>query len=161
MHWITTEGVQIDRVASAWLIRRFVDAGAEFAFVPRGTPVEAIIDGTPFYLPGAKLAKRDGRSTFEAIMDAYDLAKTEPALIELGEILRAVDELHGPVAFRGVAMREALPADAPPETSGLQTILHGVRLISPDDQTAIANAMVVLDAAHAALRARRERANPG
>lgn len=42
MRWMTIERVQIDRMASAWLIRRFVDADAEFSFVPRETPASAV-----------------------------------------------------------------------------------------------------------------------
>lgn len=155
MRWITTERVQMDRPASAWLIQRFVDSDADFGSVPRDTKAGAVADGTPFYLPGAALGKRDGHSTFEAILQAYQL--TDPALEELGQTLRAVDELHGPVAFRGVSVRDALPADAPRETAGLQLVLHGVRLLAADDVSAIATANRVLDAAYAALQARREK----
>lgn len=157
MRWVTTERVQVDRLASAWLIRRFVDREAEFAFVPRDTPVDTITDGTPFYMPGAAWGKQGGRSTFEAILNTYHLADAAPSLTDLGAILRAVDELHGPVAFRGIAVREALPPDAPPETAGLQMVLHGVRVLSATDAEAIAAVMPVLDAAYAALQARRER----
>ena len=56
MRWVTHEQVQIARLASAWLIRRFVDLEAEFAFVPRGTEAAAVTAGTPFHMSGAELA---------------------------------------------------------------------------------------------------------
>ncbi|MGI8550152.1 MAG: chromate resistance protein ChrB domain-containing protein [Dehalococcoidia bacterium] len=158
MRWVTTERLQIDRLASAWLIRRFIDPEAYFTFVPRETKADRVTDGTPFHLEGAALAHHHGRSTFEAILSAYHLADTDPTLAELGEIVRAADALHGPVAFRGKPVREALPADAPPETAGLQLLLHGVRLQSPDDESALTKGATVMDAAYAALQARIDRA---
>ena len=47
MRWITRERVQIDRLAFAWLIRRFVDPQAEFSFVLRGTTASDVTDGIP------------------------------------------------------------------------------------------------------------------
>lgn len=156
MRWVTAERVQVDRLASAWLIRRFIDADATFGFVPRGTTADAVREGTPFYLPGAVLGRRDERATFETIVEQYRLADGHPALLELGLLIRAVDAVHGPVAFRGAAVRDALPADAPPETAGLQLVLHGVRLMSADDDSAIAAALVVMDAAYSALAAHHQ-----
>ncbi len=154
MQWVTAERVQVDRLASAWLIRRFVDSEASFAFVPRGTGASAVAEGTPFYLPGAALGRQGEQSTFETIVAEYQLAPAHPALAEMGRLVRATDALHGPVAFRGASVREALAANAPPETAGLQLLLHGVRLQSGDDDTAVATAIIVLDAAYAALQAR-------
>lgn len=161
MQWVTQERVQVDRLASAWLIARFVDSAATFAFVPRGTLADQVAEGTPFHLPGTEPAHRDGRSTFETILDRYGLAVADPTLAELGRIVRAADTLHGPVAFRGVPVQEALPPEAPPETAGLQAALHGVRLQATDDHDAIDRASAVLDAVHAALRARAERVASG
>ena len=58
MHWVTQENLQVDWLASAWLIRRFVDAEAEFVFVPRGTEAQAV-EIAPFHLLGAQLAYHD------------------------------------------------------------------------------------------------------
>jgi len=82
--WVTTEHVQVDRLASAWLIRRFVDHDASFGFVPRGTQASAVADGTPFYLPGAVLGREAGGSTFETIVSHYQLAGANPALVPMG-----------------------------------------------------------------------------
>ena len=75
MRWITRERIRVDRVASAWLIRRFVDEEATFFFVP-GDEVLAegeARDPTPFHVPGAALGQGEGRPGFEAIIAAYHL----------------------------------------------------------------------------------------
>lgn len=156
MRWVTQEHVQIARLASAWLIRRFIDPEAEFAFVPRGTELASIKDGTPFHLQGAKLFNREGKNTFEVIVDTYHLAEREPVLEELGQIVRSADRLHNQVAFRGVPMREAVSSETPAEAPGLQALLHGSGLVASGDLDAIDRATASLDAMFASLRARRE-----
>ncbi len=157
MRWATQEHLQVDRLASAWLIRRFVNPAAEFKFVVRGTEAAAVTDGTPFHLPGAELAHRDGRCTFETIFLRHGLDRTVMALAELGPIVRAADTLHGAVAFRGLPVREAFQLEAPPEAAGLQAVLHGVRLLAVDDPSAIERASAVMDALYAALQQRSRR----
>src|SRR5438067_3491512 len=157
MRWVTTENVQIARLASAWLIKRFIDPWAEFVFVSRGTEVSAVTDGTPFHMTGAELANQNGRGTFEVIADAHGLTDKDPVLVDLGQMVRAADAIHSKVAFRGVPMREAAPADAPPEAAGLQVLLHGSRLVAASDLDAIERASASLDAIYASLQARRER----
>ena len=148
MRWATLEQVQIDRMASAWLIRRFVDADAEFEFVPRGTEAPAVSGATPFHMEGAELSR------LRHIIEKYQLANDHPALTELNEIVRAADGLHSQVAFRGVPMHEAVSPELPPEAAGLQAMLHGVRISSPDDDTALSNSYVVMNALYESLRVR-------
>lgn len=62
--------MEIDRCASAWLIKRFVDKDAVFKFFPDGEIVEV---GTPFDTPDAELSRTHRRSTFEAIMDKHKI----------------------------------------------------------------------------------------
>ena len=93
MRWITRENVKVDRVACPWLITRFVDRDAEFLFVPeselRGpsVPARRPFDATRF--AEVRLNHRGDRSTFEAILEDYDLS--EPALHRFGELVRAAD----------------------------------------------------------------------
>jgi len=157
MRWVTQQHLQVDRLASAWLIRRFVDPEAEFGFVVRGTEAGAVTDGTPFHLPGAELAHRDGRCTFETILSRHSLDRTDVALAELGPIVRVADALHGAVALRGQPVREALQLDAPTEAAGLQAVLHGVRLLAVDDLSAFERASAIMDALYAALQQRSRR----
>ncbi|TMD96026.1 MAG: chromate resistance protein, partial [Chloroflexi bacterium] len=67
MHYVTREHIHVDRPATAWAIRRFVDPGATFGFVPRSVELNAI-DGIPFDLRGAELGHRRGRCTLDALI---------------------------------------------------------------------------------------------
>ena len=109
MKWITRENVKVDRVACPWLIRRFVDAQAEFLFVPEGELLKAAeqYHATPYDEPRlaeVKLNHRGDRCTFEAIIEDYKLE--DPALQRLALIVRAADvkgQEH--VAAEGIGLR--------------------------------------------------------
>jgi hypothetical protein len=83
--------VHIDRAASAWLIRRFLDADAEFVFVADRADVPA--DATPFDMRGVDLGHQrrdDGQDcTFETILRRYEL--TDPVLWKLAEAVHEAD----------------------------------------------------------------------
>src|SRR5262245_58763910 len=91
MKWITREKVKVDRVACPWLIKKFVDPQAEFIFVP-ATEVEAKareLGATPFDIEGCELGHHGQNVSFESVLKKYTL--TDPALLLLGEIVRAAD----------------------------------------------------------------------
>src|SRR4051794_39154190 len=86
MKWVTWETVGVDRMACAWLIRRYVDPAAEFVFVPAGQqPLPA--DAEPFDIPGTRLAHHGGHCSFHTLLAEYGL--TDPLL---QRIARLVDE---------------------------------------------------------------------
>ena len=94
MKWITRKDIKVDRVACPWLIKRFVDPQAEFLFVEEKDLLdESKRQGaTPFDAPkiaAIKLNHRGPRCTFEAIIEDY--AITDPAIHQLGLIVRAAD----------------------------------------------------------------------
>jgi hypothetical protein len=94
MKWITRSNVKVDRVACPWLIRRFIDANAEFLFVPEDQLLETARrqEAIPFdatRLPEVKLNHRGERCTFEAILEDYKLS--DPALHRLALIVRGAD----------------------------------------------------------------------
>jgi hypothetical protein len=109
MKWVTRSNVKVDRVACPWLIKRFVDAEAEFSFVSENDLLKAVQteNATPFdapRLPEIRLNHRGNRCTFEAIIEDYHL--TDPALHRLGLIVRAADikgQEH--VAAEGLGLR--------------------------------------------------------
>ena len=118
MKWITREQIRIDRVSSAWLIKKFVDPSAEFLFVPRTEVMpRAQAEGAiPFHVPDAELGQRDGKTAFDAIVAKYNL--TDPALL-LADMVRAADRRL---------------AD-PPEGAGVAAMSHGFAAMNlPDDQ---------------------------
>src|SRR4051812_13312945 len=86
MKWVTIGNLHFDRVASPWLIRRFVDPKAEFVFVPRGQEATRPKDAIPFAIPGEKLGPHDKDGpTFVKILREYKL--NDPALEKMGEVV--------------------------------------------------------------------------
>src|SRR6185436_10465218 len=99
MRWVTWEQVGVDRMACAWLIRRFIDPEAEFLFVPVGqAPPEG---AEPFDIPGVRLSHRRGHCTFYTMLRLFELA--DPAL---QRIARIVDEAD---VVQEVALEPAAP----------------------------------------------------
>lgn len=135
MWYCTRRDVHVDRCASAWLLKRFVDPGAEFIFVDEG---ETVPGATPFDIPGAALGHRRGRCSFEAILARYRLR--DPALVALGRIIRSADLLPS--------------ADDTLEGAGVDLVFRGLGLTIADDRERLAAAGPILDGLYAALRAR-------
>ena len=136
MKWVTWENVAVDRMACAWLIRRFIDPQAEFLFTPAGQ--KSLPKGAePFDIPGARLSHRRGHCTFHTLLKEYEL--TDPIL---QRIARIVDEAD---VVQEVTVEPAAP--------GLDFICRGIRAISPDDQTALDRGALIYDALYAQLKA--------
>ena len=89
MKWITREKIKVDRVACPWLIRNFIDPEAEFVFLPHETDWAKIDNGTVFDVPNCELGHHGEDVSFNSILRKYAL--TDPALVLLGEIVRAAD----------------------------------------------------------------------
>ena len=89
MKWITREKIKVDRVACPWLIKKFIDTDAEFLFLPRNTDWARINDGIVFDVPNCELGHHGEDVSFNSILKKYDLG--DPALVLLGEIVRAAD----------------------------------------------------------------------
>ena len=86
--WVTRKDIFIDRIASAWLIRRFIDPKARFVFVSKGT--EKVPRGTvPFDMYGSEFTHHGEDCTFETLMKAFDLKDT--ALQSIAEIVYDID----------------------------------------------------------------------
>ncbi len=136
MKWVTREHVKVDRVACPWLIRKFVDAKAEFLFVPTDKVMEvAKKDGAiPFDVPGVELGHHEGRCSFEAIIRKYELKDAA-----LGVLARIV---------HGADVSEDLYNQ--PEAAGLKAIAEGFRYLGlRDDHEILANEFIVYDALYA------------
>jgi len=135
MKWVTRSNVKVDRVACPWLIRRFVDAEAEFLFVPEDKLMETARTerATPFdatRISDVKLNHRGERCTFEAILEDYALK--EPALQRLGLIVRAAD----------VQGQEHVAA----EGAGLRAIAEGFAAMELPDEDRLVHQFAVYDA---------------
>src|SRR5487761_104032 len=117
MRFVTRERIHVDRIATAWAIKRFVDTEATFEFVPRTRDLRGI-EAVPFDVRGAELSHRSGRCTLEALIDKYELR--DPALNAMALIIRAAD----------LPDQEPAPAVA----AGVQAIFDGIRDGSETDE---------------------------
>jgi hypothetical protein len=86
VRFVTRERINVDRVATAWAITRFVDSSATFEFVPRTRDLRSN-DAIPFDIRGAELGHRGERCTLEALIDKYELR--DQALRAMARIIRA------------------------------------------------------------------------
>lgn len=130
--WATRKRPWIDRLASAWLIRRFIDRSAKFVWLerPRDCPPRAV--GYDF--DGAEFTHIGNRVTFEVLTASFALA-SDAALARIGAIVHYLDTGGIPVA----------------EAEGLKTILQGARNRLPEDHKLLAEAQKIFDNLHAAL----------
>ena len=133
MRWVTRKNAAVDRIACPWLVRRFIDAGAEFLYVdPKDVArVAREKDATPFDVEGAELGHVDGRCSFESILVKYRL--DDPGLARLARIVHGADI-------------EA-DSDVVPESAGLKAVAMGFRRIYGDrDQEKLEAEMPLYDA---------------
>lgn len=128
--YVTRERVHVDRIATAWAIRRFVDADATFAFVARERD-PAQVDGIAFDMRGSALSHRDGKVTFEVLLAEHQL--NDPALARMAAIVHAADTGE----------------DDTPETPGVRAIFDGLRDGLPSDEERLAAGFGVCEALYA------------
>jgi len=133
--WVTRTGVMVDRIASAWLIRRFIDGQARLRFAPghgyRPRPGEIRFD-----MANAEFTHEGGRCTFEVLVERFELR--DSALVALGEMVHDLD-----LEDRRFGR---------PETSGLGRMIVGIALASADDETRIAQGGTVLEGLYQSFR---------
>jgi hypothetical protein len=132
VRFVTRERLHVDRIATAWAIRRFVDSEATFAFVSRTKDVDAIA-GTAFDIRGAELSHRGARCTFEVLVVRHGL--TDPALNRMGLIVRGADLPHEDAS--------------PPESSGVRAVFDGLRDADLSDEERLRIGSAFCDALYA------------
>ncbi|MHB1435520.1 MAG: chromate resistance protein ChrB domain-containing protein [Thermoplasmata archaeon] len=129
MKWVTERRPHVDRCASAWFIRRFVDPGAEILFVAPGEPAPR--GAIPFDLPSAELGHHGGKVTLDALMARYPdrYPRKDRALARLADLVRDMDLAE----FRL------------PESRGLEILLYGLLLAEPDDRLVLLKAQPLFE----------------
>jgi hypothetical protein len=134
MKWITREHPKIDRIACPWLLLRFIDADAEFYFVPTDQVIATAekIGATPYDIPGVELTHVGDRCSFDAFIDKYRL--DDPALPSLATIVRGADTSR---------------LDLAPQSAGLYAISLGLSATFPDDHEMLRHGLVMYDALYA------------
>jgi rhodanese-related sulfurtransferase len=135
--WVTRERPKVDRIACPWLIRRFIDAHAEFLYVPAGevTRVAKERSAIAYDVLDVEFSHVGGRCSFDAFLYRYRL--TDPALQELALIVRGADTNR---------------PDLAPQSAGLVSISLGLSALFADDHEMLEHGMVVYDALHAWCR---------
>jgi hypothetical protein len=126
--WVTREGVQVDRIASAWLIRRFIDPGARFKFVP-GAGYAPQPGELRFDMFEGEFTHVGDRCTFEVLIGHVDLG--DAALAAIGEIIHDIDLKDGKYGRA--------------EAAGVRSLIAGIAASSSDDGDRIARGTVLLD----------------
>jgi hypothetical protein len=116
VRWATRTAPHVDRTACAWLIRRFIDAEADFVFVEDRDEVPA--DATPFDMRGVELSHHGGDCSFETFLRRYDLG--DPVLWAIARIVHEAD-------------LEDERYDAP-EAAGLDVLLRGLSMVRGDHE---------------------------
>lgn len=135
-HWATRPRPHIDRIGSAWLIKRFIDPEAQFLFLP---PDEFPPDAVPFDTLGAPFGHQGEDCTFETLLKRSGLRDRH--LAELAEIVHEVD-------LRDQKFRRE-------EARGVDLAIRGLLAAFKDDQEVLGHGMVLFDGLYAALGAGR------
>ena len=136
--WVTRKGIHVDRMASAWLIRRFIDKDARFKFVPgkgyRPEPGELRFD-----MFEAEYTHEGDRCTFEVLLQRFGL--TESALRQIAEIVHDIDLKDGKFG------RE--------DALGLERLIAGIAMANPEDEKRLAEGSAVFNSLYQYFKRKR------
>jgi hypothetical protein len=136
--WVTRKGVHVDRIASAWLIKRFIDGEARLKFVPpKGyAPANGELR---FDMFEAEYTHEGDRCTFEVLAQRFEIA--DPAVAAIGEVVHDIDVRDGKFGRA--------------ETPGVERLVNGVALTQPGDEARIALGSQLFDALYEAWRRKK------
>jgi hypothetical protein len=124
--WVTRPRPHIDRIASAWLIKRFIDPQAQFVFAP---PAEFPKDAIPFDAPGVELSHQGEDCTFETLVKRARLR--DRRLTRLAELVHEADLRDGKYPHE--------------EARGIDVAVRALLAASPDDHQVLANGMTLFE----------------
>jgi hypothetical protein len=137
MRWITRERPKIDRIACPWLIKNFVDADAEFIYVPKDIVFEKAkeLNAIPYDLPGAEYTHQGEFCTFDYIVKKHKII--DAAVQQIAEIVRGADTDSFELA---------------PQSAGLWAISAGLSYNYKDDHEMLSIGMKIYDALYSWAR---------
>lgn len=129
-------------MASAWLIRRFIDPDARFGFVAdrEGAPREAV----PFDMFGVEFSHHGGHCTFETLCQRFGV--TDAAVARLAGLVHDLDLKDGQFGA--------------PEAPAVGTVIEGLQLVDPQDDTLLEHGMTLFEALYRAFEQSGRRAGP-
>ncbi len=141
--WVTRRNLFIDRLASIWLIKRFIDKRARFSFVAEGESVEG---GIGFDLYGGEFTHRGEDCTFETMIKQLGLSD-DPGLRQVAEIVHDMD-LKDDKFHRS-------------EAAGLNLVIRGLSELLKDDRKLVAQSIPIFDGLYELLRRDQEKSKGG
>jgi len=136
--WVTRRGIQVDRIASAWLIRRFIDPEARFKFVPGHEYAPEAAD-LRFDMFQAEFTHDGDLCTFEVLLRHFGLK--EAALRNVAEIVHDID------------LKDA--KFARPEAPGLDGLIAGIAMRHKEDEARLSEGAAMFDSLHAYFKRKR------
>ena len=126
--WVTRKGIHVDRMASAWFVRRFIDSGARFKFVPpkgyKPLPGELRFD-----MFDAEFTHEGDRCTLEVLLERTGV--NDPALIPIAAIVHDIDLKDSKFGRQ--------------ETIGIERLIAGISMTRKDDETRLERGAAVFD----------------
>jgi hypothetical protein len=126
--WVTRKGIYVDRMASAWLIRRFIDSGARFKFVP-AKGYKPLPDELRFDMFEAEFTHEGDRCSLEVLIERMPI--NDPALVPIAEIVHDIDLKDSKFGRQ--------------ETPGIERLIAGIAMAHKDDETRLARGEAVFD----------------
>jgi hypothetical protein len=126
--YYTRPGIEVDKCASCWLIKKFVDKNAVFLIVPADSTISNAI---PFDIPEAEFSRKQGKTTFDTILEKYKI--TDAALTLIAGVIKDAE-----INIWAKKKNE--------ETPGIQRIIRGLELIANNDLKCIQSSYLVFDA---------------
>ena len=136
MIWVTRSKPHVDRCSSLWLIKNFVDSEAEFAFVSRDYLWKE--NEIPLVLPGAELNPQMRKTTFELIVQKYEIK--DEIVQQIATIIHDIEQAEESEIYNL------------PESMGIFIVLRGIEPSSPNDQVTVDIAFTVMDAIYTFLQ---------
>jgi hypothetical protein len=136
--WVTRKRPYIDRLASFWLVRRFIDPNAKLAFISPKEEIRQAPELIYFDMAGAEFTHREGLITFEVLAVTFGLE--DRGLAHLTTLVRAID------------LKEDLGVNE--EAKTLKDLIDGLVTITPDDLELVGRALFLFDALYATYRGR-------
>jgi Uncharacterized conserved protein len=139
MQWVTREHPHTDRVACPWLIRKFIDPDAQIVYVAAADVLSYAerMRAISFDAKGARYTHRDGKCSFEVLVEEYDLG-SDPALALMARVVHGADISDDP--------------DATAQSRGLLAVAEGFSLLGLPDQEQLGLELPVYDALYAWCR---------
>jgi len=126
--WVTRKGIYVDRIASAWFVRRFVDSGALFKFVP-AKGYKPLSGEVRFDMFEAEFTHEGDRCTLEILIERMGI--NDPGVCRIAEVVHDIDLKDSKFGRQ--------------ETAGIEQVIAGIAMAHKDDETRLARGAAVFD----------------